>query len=122
MVPTEFFDGGPYLALIDGKFLPVESIKFDQRLRTNQSRSSSSSIKSNGVSATQSYYSATIETTRCPGKLLSHSSCGYIFSKEKQIVFDDMVTITTEMGSNTHGWRDLFEIELTAVSFSVEAR
>ena len=121
MVPDTFVDEGPYVAVIDGKFLPIHSIQIEERVDANRMYSGQS-IQSKGVNVASKEYTITLSTRRRPGKLLSHSSYGYIFSPVKKIALNNVVTISKEVFLDDTGWGQLFEIELTCVSYSVEDR
>ena len=121
MVPDTFVDEGPYVAVIDGKFLPIHSIQIEERVDENRMYSGQS-IQSKGVNVAFKEYTITLSTGRRPGELLSHSSYGYIFSPVKKIVLKNVVTTIKEAFLDDTGWGQLFEIELTCVSYTVENR
>ena len=121
VVPYSFVDEGPYISVIDGKFLPIHSIQIEERVDANRMYSGQS-IQSKGVNVASKEYTITLSTRRRPGELLSHSSYGYIFSPVKKIVLNNVVTISKEVFLDDTGWGQLFEIELTCVSYTVENR
>lgn len=118
MVPPDFFDNGAVVAVIGGRFLPVEELSIVKDVDVNH-LSSSTSTKVQGVTKMEEY-SVEFTTRRDPMLEPTIVTNGYIYNSTHRIVLDNVVGMSH--GIVTEGWDNEYEVELILDGFTVMER
>ena len=117
MFPNDFFENGPVIGVIGGRFLPIIELSVTKDIDADRVNSPSF-LQSQKVVVKSEQYDITLTTNRKPAAQTPVCRTSYIVGKEHQIVLEDVVETGHSVVSED--WDNQYEVEMTFMSFELQ--